>query len=65
MRHSKCVPQNDVGVVDAAIRVRCYPSGNALRWIARSLRDVATRGVDLVVRVYRDGKLVGHGEIFA
>jgi hypothetical protein len=29
MGDAKGVPQHNVGVVDAGVRVRCYPGGNA------------------------------------
>ena len=49
MDDSKCVPQDDILVIKATIRVGSDPSWDALRWLARSLRDVAAGRMDLFI----------------
>lgn len=51
MRDAKGVPEDHVRVVELALRIGCDPGWDALRWLARGLRDVAAGWVDLVVGV--------------
>jgi hypothetical protein len=51
VHESKGVPENDVGVGDALLRVGGDPFGKAAAGRAACLRDVAAGGVDLVVGV--------------
>ena len=52
MGDAEGVPEHDVGVNDVGGGVGCDPSGDALRGLAASLRDVAAGGVDLGVVVW-------------
>lgn len=53
MRDAEGVPEDDVGIFDAFVAVRCDPSWQTLRRFAGGLRDMAASGVDLVVVVCR------------
>lgn len=52
MRQSKSMPQHDVRIVDGAIRAGVDPRWQTLRWESRTLRDVPSCWVDLIVVVY-------------
>jgi hypothetical protein len=45
------MPEDDISIRDGLGRVRSDPCREALRRFTRGLRDVATGGVNLVIRV--------------
>ena len=51
MREAEGMPEDDVGIVEVAVWICSDPGGDALRWLARGLWDVAAGRVDLVVGV--------------
>ena len=52
MDDAKGMPEHDICICDGFGRIRSDPCGEAVRWFTGSLRDMATGGVNLVVRVY-------------
>ena len=58
MGQTKGVPQDDIGIVNGAVRSGCFdPGWNALRRLARGLWDVAAGRVNLVVGIYSKGSI--------
>ena len=52
MRDAKCVPEDNIRVVNVLIGVLGDPVGETLRGLAGRLRDMAAGGVELVVLVW-------------
>lgn len=54
MRQAKSMPQNNICVINGAMRPRGLdPCGQSMRGLARGLGDMASSRVDLVVGIWR------------
>ena len=63
MRDTECMPEHDVGVLNAFVSVLLDPFGETLGRISRGLGNVAAGGIELIVLIWKVRVSTGRREV--